>query len=73
MLKTLNIDIGNQKKVQQQHHIKKNPQNIIGWPLHFPDASQGDGSVQREQKPIFGRLPDKICLDHGAKYTITNK
>lgn len=53
MLKTLNIAIGNQKKVQQHQIKKKIPQNISGCPLHFPDASQGDGSVQREQKPSF--------------------
>lgn len=57
MLKSLNIAIGNQKKVQQQHHTKKIPQNISGWPLQFPDASQGDGSVQREEKDGFWLAP----------------
>lgn len=73
MLKTLNISIGNQKKVQQQHHTKKLPQNISGWPLQFPDASQVMVVFKGKKKTVFGRLPDIKCLDHGAKYTITNK
>lgn len=49
MLKTLNIAIGNQKKVKQKHQIKKILKNI-SEPLNFSDASQADDTVKREQR-----------------------
>lgn len=73
MLKTLNIAIGNLKKVQQ-HHIKKKYHKTSVVDLYiFQMHLRGMVVFKGNKNLVFGRLPDIKCLDHGAKYTITNK